>query len=157
MPLTERDRDSARHKIYYRKNRRRLLATSKLWREVHPEHKKQYDKQYWASLSPEKKQEQNVRLWNYYREVSRKVFELYGNKCSRCGFCDWRALQLDHVNGGGRQLKQERGPRLCAEILAGKHEKGKFQLLCANCNWIKRWEQGEGCKPKSNSTIPLSC
>src|SRR3990167_3657310 len=29
------------------------------------------------------------------------VLDVLGNKCSRCGFSDKRALQIDHKNGGG--------------------------------------------------------
>jgi hypothetical protein len=148
-----KQRDNARCRAYYRKHRERLLAATKLWANSHSEYRKEYNKKYWAALSPDKKQQQKDRLLAYYRDVTRKAFELYGSKCSRCGFSDWRALQLDHTNGNGRKLKEQRGAKLCAEILAGKHDKGKIQLLCANCNWIKRSELGEGCKPRNNSNI----
>src|SRR5205085_10339966 len=133
----------------YSENRESRLAAHKEWVRNNKAYKKRYDQKYWAATSQEARQRQNDRLRIYYRRVTQKVFGLYGNKCARCGFDDSRALQLDHIDGGGRRLKEERGPRLCAEILAGKHPRHKFQLLCANCNWIKRWERGEGCLKKS--------
>lgn len=67
-----------------------------------------------------------------------------GGACVRCGYDDdIRALQIDHVNGDGR-LKTRKintnTPRYYAEVLANPDQ---FQLLCANCNVIKRMANGE--------------
>jgi hypothetical protein len=53
-------------------------------------------------------------------------------------------LQIDHINGGGSQERKTR-TRWEWEIIINSFEKGenKYQLLCANCNWIKRYEQKE--------------
>ena|ERR1035437_270351 len=74
-----------------------------------------------------------------------------GGKCIRCGFADSRALQIDHVWGGGlaelRVFGQHqsgyygRGGYL--EHVIQEVHSGKYQLLCANCNWIKRSELRE--------------
>jgi hypothetical protein len=66
-----------------------------------------------------------------------------GGKCVRCGFSDARALQIDHVNGGG--AKEDRGRNggsrgLILYYRVLRDTGGTFQLLCANCNWIKRSE-----------------
>lgn len=74
-----------------------------------------------------------------------ELLTLLGDHCVACGYdADARALQVDHVNGGG-----------AAERRAGLHAfpvgllrqvratPAKFQLLCANCNIIKKIEQGE--------------
>lgn len=68
-----------------------------------------------------------------------------GNKCVRCGFDDVRALQIDHVHGGGKQDIKSFGNqwrRYYRAVLADTT--GKYQCLCANCNWIKKSEQKEG-------------
>lgn len=77
-------------------------------------------------------------------EVRESIHSMLGLKCARCGFDDPRALQIDHVNGGGRQEQVQnrlgglsRGKLILGKILAGSKE---YQLLCANCNWIKRAE-----------------
>src|SRR3990167_7080721 len=60
-----------------------------------------------------------------------------GVVCVRCGFSDHRALQFDHVvavRGSGKAPQRQRG-LILREILQGST---KYQLLCANCNWIKR-------------------
>lgn len=76
--------------------------------------------------------------------LKRRVYEALGGVCRRCGFSDPRALQIDHVNGGGKaELKKYSGgsrtylKKVCAA------PPGEYQILCANCNWIKRHENGE--------------
>jgi hypothetical protein len=61
-----------------------------------------------------------------------------GNQCVQCGFSDSRALHIDHVNGGGNKDRHERSwYMIYREILLGESDE-KYQLLCANCNMIKR-------------------
>lgn len=65
----------------------------------------------------------------------------YDNRCNCCGFSDERALQIDHINGNGHKEREEFGyVGLQKRVLANPKE---YQLLCANCNWIKRAEEGE--------------
>ena len=76
----------------------------------------------------------------------REVFELLGNKCVRCGFSDPRALQIDHINGHGlRERKQFKSFHSYLNHVIEQIKKGSkdYQLLCANCNWIKKSENDE--------------
>jgi hypothetical protein len=75
-----------------------------------------------------------------------KIFDLLGGaQCRKCGFDDYRALQIDHVNGGGgKQLKSDTRllkPAYYFTIIVQKPS--DYQVLCANCNWIKRDENHE--------------
>lgn len=66
-----------------------------------------------------------------------------GGKCVRCGFDDPRALQVDHINGGGCQERKQRGV-LSAHLLMNDIAKcglEKYQLLCANCHVIKTYHE----------------
>ncbi len=66
--------------------------------------------------------------------------ELGGCKCALCGFNDWRALEVDHVNGGGRaesRVMNTASAKYRAHVLANRKD---YQVLCANCNWIKKSE-----------------
>ena len=77
-------------------------------------------------------------------ELKVECFEKLGGKCCHCGFDrDERALQIDHVHGGGNQERQQlKSTRaLYRKVLADVA--GLYQLLCANCNWIKRHENKE--------------
>jgi len=81
-----------------------------------------------------------------YRDAA---LQKLGNKCANpaCqwlnadgsrGCTDFRCLQVDHVVGGGNQERKQglAGLALYHDVLAD--QTGKYQALCANCNWIKR-------------------
>lgn len=71
------------------------------------------------------------------------AINLYGGKCVRCGFSDNRALQFDHVSGyAGRKAHQISTADRYRNIIR-LHGKGVFRLLCANCNWIKKFDNQE--------------
>jgi hypothetical protein len=69
-----------------------------------------------------------------------------GTKCAQCGFNDIRALQLDHINNDGyqeRELVMEGWGHYRKLRKKGFPNKDRYQVLCANCNWIKRAEHYE--------------
>jgi hypothetical protein len=65
-----------------------------------------------------------------------------GLRCARCGYDeDWRALQVDHVEGGGSRVRSEfsyQGAYYDA-IIEGDGE--GLQVLCANCHQIVSYER----------------
>lgn len=74
------------------------------------------------------------------------AFALFGSVCQRCGFKDHRALQLDHKtrpNGRYDSKNFLHGTVLCRALLKGTVDVDDYQLLCANCNWIKKTENNE--------------
>ena len=85
-----------------------------------------------------KAEQENSRRWRI------RVMMFLGGKCERCGFNDYRALQFDHINGDGAKQRREFGGRnsgaMARYIIQHPSE---FQVLCANCNWIKRAEKNE--------------
>jgi hypothetical protein len=81
----------------------------------------------------------------YYWRARNNVIKALGNKCAKCGYSDARALQVDHVNGGGVRERKLNGwaPTKFYNDIAENPDPTKWQLLCANCNWIKRHENQE--------------
>lgn len=74
--------------------------------------------------------------------LRKAAIEKLGSICIRCGFSDIRALQIDHVEGGGvRELRALGSHGVYRKVM--ECPPGIYQLLCANCNWIKRYEQNE--------------
>ena len=71
-----------------------------------------------------------------------EILAFLGSKCVVCGFDDPRALQIDHVNGGGSQESIE-FPSIAARYKLIRKNPEKYQLLCANHNAIKVWENEE--------------
>lgn len=78
--------------------------------------------------------------------LHKKCISFLGGKCKRCGIDDIRVLQIDHINGGGKneivKVFGRSWRRYYRHVLADKS--GKYQVLCANCNWIKKTENREG-------------
>lgn len=94
-----------------------------------------------------------------YNEIQRKkILTLLGGKCSNpaCqwlnadgtrGCTDGRCLQIDHINGGGHLERKIIGYSVMCRKLLANYGAG-YQLLCANCNWIKKYQNREVAKPR---------
>jgi len=81
------------------------------------------------------------RLTNLtYYVLRTNLMNLLGNKCVKCGFADMRALCFDHINGGGhREYLKYKAATFYRHYLADiQLAKANLQVLCANCNSIKR-------------------
>lgn len=93
--------------------------------------------------TPEVRAANNARMKAWNAKWRRTALEALGGKCKRCGFADERALQIDHVHGDGNQERRENRQGKYYRKVIEAISTGKYQLLCANCNWIKRHENGE--------------
>jgi len=82
------------------------------------------------------------------RTLREKAVAFLGGKCAnpKClvpnGCSDKRCLQVDHINGVWNEPRKV-GCYLYEDILYNPESKKIYQLLCANCNWIKRAEKNE--------------
>jgi len=65
-----------------------------------------------------------------------------GQRCVKCGFDDIRALQIEYKNGGGRNFINRHE---LYRFYVNNPEKAKenLQVICANCNWIKKYKRNE--------------
>ena len=102
-------------------------------KEKHNEHQRKY-----RANNMEKIRESERRWW-YNRKI--KLFKSMGGQCIHCGINDHRVLQIDHINGGGKTEIKKVSRKSYYGLVKKNPE--KYQLLCANCNWIKRWEEKE--------------
>lgn len=95
-------------------------------------------------------------------KVRQEILELLGGaRCCHCGFDkDWRCLQIDHVNGNGKKDTRTSGGNTALWAFRNWLKKNpeqwqaSYQVLCANCNWIKRFDQNEH-SIVINQTYPL--
>jgi hypothetical protein len=131
----ERHREQLRayNRSYYEEHREERLAQDRQYKRDHADQKQLVDFRY-------------QRMWRQRQRMA--IITKLGGKCVRCGFADWRALQVDHVNGGGTKERRQTVSmrRYYKAILASAEaQTGEYQLLCANCNQIKRYEDGEQC------------
>ncbi len=134
------DKDKLRSKSrleYFKEYQRERYLKRREWAKAHPDLVKKYANNYY-----------NRKGYETYKkrilEKRRALFSFLGDKCVKCSFSDWRALQIDHVNGGGnkeRRRSVDQYYKIVKESIINNEE--KYQLLCANCNWIKRYENNE--------------
>ncbi len=103
--------------------------------------RKKWQKEY-RKNNMERIRENNDR---YNHNIRNEVVSVLGGKCKRCGFSDNRALQIDHINGGGYQEIRKNSAKVRYRLVLESvlRKENKYQILCANCNWIKRYEDKE--------------
>ena len=132
----EKERKSDRQ--WYEKNREKKREYHRQWYKKNPEKVRERKRQ-WRKKNPEKGREY-CRGWN--RRFRLRIIEHLGGKCNRCGITDVRVLQIDHINGGGRRELRSLSRHQYYHLVFSDTI-GKYQLLCANCNWIKKYESNE--------------
>lgn len=135
-----RDVQLAKQRVYRKANPGRMQQ----WREANPDYYR--DRERRLAEDPDYRKSRAQRRAAYYKRLRAAVLQKLGGCCCKCGFKDPRALQIDHIEGGGNQ---ELGsiPRTQYLRKVISEAPGVYQLLCANCNWIKRWENGEHRSP----------
>ncbi|MGD0071416.1 MAG: hypothetical protein ABSB71_08070 [Candidatus Bathyarchaeia archaeon] len=154
---------------YRQKHLEQCRAVCRRYREAHREQLNKDAKEYYATHREEQKENNRKYYVTHQKEVIKyrlrtreqryatrkafnlklklKAYEILGNKCSNpnCavpgGMIDIRALQIDHINGGGtKEIRNIKEIGIYKKIIDGK--KG-YQILCANCNWLKRHTSNE--------------
>ena len=107
------------------------------------EHVKKYESTQKRKDWQKRHRAKRIKLYqNYQRQLKEKIHKLLGSQCVGCGYVG-TALQIDHVNNDGfqdrKKARKERGcyyAYVLKKLEAGSKE---YQLLCANCNWEKRF------------------
>jgi hypothetical protein len=79
---------------------------------------------------------ENKKMTIRWRAIA---FAILGNVCVCCGEAEQRFLTVDHIKGGGKQHRKERGRIwLVYKDVAHETRPGIYRLLCMNCNWAIR-------------------
>ena len=120
-----------RSRLYYKKNKLRLREQKSRWRKS--KNGRRSEKKYYAGKG-------RLSLLLLRQRKRKEVLDHLGGKCQQCGYSDYRALQIDHVNGKGsrerrRLYKSSASYKFYKRVKLDK--KNRYQILCANCNWIK--------------------
>lgn len=115
------------------------------YRARHPERVREADRKYRERHSEEcqKKYRRNGRLRN--ARIRLEVLSHYSGgslHCALCGYDDARALEIDHINGGGTQERKTlklRGVHFYDWLKKQGYPEG-YRVLCCNCNRIASLE-----------------
>jgi hypothetical protein len=101
----------------------------------------------WKCWHKTVKRERGGYFNEWFQRTRNKLFVILGEQCIRCGFSDKRALQFDHINGDGAKERKLKSAKTYViykyYILHPEEAKERLQVLCANCNSIKRIENKE--------------
>ncbi len=74
----------------------------------------------------------------YKQRIRLETLSLLGElKCCKCDFDNYLALHIDHIYGGGHQ-ERKRYPSVLQQKKLIEANPQNYQILCANCNAIKR-------------------
>jgi len=145
------------HKDKVSKNPDKYKGHKKKWMDKNPDKIKSYKKN-WRDKNKKTIKEkaaiygnlpQTIEQRKQYRaDIKIKVFTHYCGgdvKCNKCPYTDIRALSIDHINGDGsehRKLINKRGIGFYNWLIKNNYPEG-FQVLCMNCQFIKRDENNE--------------
>lgn len=125
------DRKRERNNAYRRERRAAARATGTVDRSGrgNPDNKRAYARRRHIEL--------RNRLFSRLNQYS----------CVQCGFDDSRALQFDHIHSDGaahrRSLASGTAYFAALDKMLLEELRNRFQVLCANCNTIKREELEE--------------
>lgn len=149
----------ARHPHYARDSSRKWYENLK---KNHPRKYREY-----LNLQGKRYRKHLISNPNFRSEMSQqrklKVFTHYCNGPPKCmnpnchtpnGETDIRCLSIDHVNGGGNAHRRKvtrisKGGESFYLWLIGNGYPSGFQVLCMNCQFIKRYENSEFGRVKS--------
>lgn len=88
----------------------------------------------------------NFRRRITFQRAREELFHVLNQHCCRmCGYHDKRALQFDHINGGGTHehkhvFLNKRVQFYMYYVLNPELAKKTLQVLCANCNILRKFE-----------------
>lgn len=93
-----------------------------------------YQKEYRSR--PENKDRFNRDATKRRRQRRKDVIDKYGGKCVCCGESQYEFLSIDHVNGNGKNHRENLRHNLIS-WLRNNEVSEEFQILCHNCNQAK--------------------
>jgi hypothetical protein len=113
MPYKNKNKQKEYQRRWYQENKERLLREQK-----------------------ERRRKGSKKDRRYARNLRRRAVKKLGDKCIYCGCDEYKALEINHKNGGGSQEfprgKSKRGFHL--DILAGRYPLDELEITCRICN-----------------------
>ena len=182
--IKNRDKILEWKKNHYKKNKSVILTKSKEYRLGHRDQIQQYNKLYrlrhlevlrehdrnYYHANIEKIQEYRaknsrkivLRAREYRKKNKREVLAHYSNGpepiCAKCNEINLDLLTIDHIDGNGaqelRELNKKGGTDFYLWLKRESYPKG-YQVLCYNCNWLKRYKNIETVRSRYSKRTKL--
>ena len=141
MPYADKERKVERGLTYYRENKERIKRREreKYWRDRATIRGRRRE-----LSTPERRAKAAERERLRYLAYRRLTISAYGGVCACCGESEPHFLELDHVQGDGREHREEIGhsARALVYYLLRNDFPDGFQVLCSNCNQGKQRNGG---------------
>jgi len=138
--------EKERKRKYYDENKDEMRKRAReTYAEKDPEERVKRSREYYQ----QNKEQISKNARKRTLQIRTNVINRLGGKCMNCGIDDFRVLQIDHIYGEGKKDRKERfegSPLKYYKFLLTKpleEIKLTYQILCSNCNWIKRHENNE--------------
>ena len=148
------ERDRARKREYYQRNRERILARM---RERH-NNRTEDDRQAWLEKQKAwREKNPDARRTHYLEREATKLLRLKiaalqtvaKSKlplCARCGCSDVRVLTINHVKGDGckeraKKIAKNAVADFRRKIVSGERPVTDLDVRCYNCNILYEYEQ----------------
>jgi len=96
-----------------------------------------------ASMAKRREANPDIHRAQYRKAKAKErslLYAMYGHLCAMCGFCDKRALTLDHKQNNGNKERAEIGERGVYRKALANYAPNEYQILCMNCQFIKHAE-----------------
>jgi hypothetical protein len=75
---------------------------------------------------------------NKYIDLKIEIFNEYGGHCNNCEIDNIEYLTIDHINNNGGEHRKIIGLQIYPWLKRNNYPKDNFQILCFNCNYLKR-------------------
>lgn len=130
------------NKKYYQKHKKyeHERKVRRYWKDV------EETRRFWREYYHNHRNETSLRVKRNRAKNKILVLTYYGGgelKCKRCGETNINVLCIDHINGGGVKHRKSIGNGNIYGWLKGRQFPEGYQTLCANCNYIKKYENNE--------------
>ncbi|MDE1828411.1 MAG: hypothetical protein KGH65_04585 [Candidatus Micrarchaeota archaeon] len=171
-------------RIHYRKNKLEILEKAKLYYSKNKENRKRYNKNYRIKNLETLKKRDRTYYWKnrakirdykiknsakivlqrkiYKEGIRQDILSHYSNsivpKCKECGEKNRLLLTIDHINENGAKERRALGKKGGIEFyiwLKRRDYPSGYQVLCYNCNWLKRYNNKETTRSKYSKKIKI--
>ncbi|MDE1873981.1 MAG: hypothetical protein KGI04_02575 [Candidatus Micrarchaeota archaeon] len=152
--ITHKEQRSVYNKQYRARNLTRLREHDRNYYSGNIERIRRYRKENSARFALQRKE--------YKSRLREEVFRYYSEgsapRCAGCGETRISLLTLDHIHNDGaserRKLKRKGGIEFYIWLKKNSFPAG-YQVLCYNCNWIRRYNSSDTVRSRYSRNIKV--